>query len=270
MNDYLALDFEVLREAAREAAAATLKFFGRPLAIERKADGSAVTAADKAADAVFAARLKLIRPHYGWLSEESADHAGRALACRTWIIDPIDGTRAFIQGRDDWTVASCLVEDGKPMLAVVINPVRDEIYEARAGLGAFRNGRRILASGQEALCGAQIAMDAIALKKGWRAPWPGASAVAANSTIYRFALVASGVADVTFALRPKWEWDIAAGALLVREAGGKVTDAAGAPLKFNSPDAKVQGYVAAAQDLHQKVMEHLIGANKEAQGARRT
>jgi myo-inositol-1(or 4)-monophosphatase len=254
----LAQDFDLLRETAREAAALALSYRSRPISREHKADGSVVTEADKAIDRLLAARLGDARPDYGWLSEESLENERRLSARRVWILDPIDGTRGFIQGSDDWTIALCLAEDGAPVLSAVINPVRGEFFEARAGLGTFLNGRRIVASAQQELAGARITVAAAALEKGtWRAPWPGAVPVSANSSIYRLALVASGRADASFALNPKWEWDIAAGALLVSEAGGTVTGKTGGPLTFNSAEAKVAGIVAAAPALHGLLIERL-------------
>jgi myo-inositol-1(or 4)-monophosphatase len=148
-----------------------------------------------------------------------------------------------------------------PVLAAVINPMHGEIFEAQAGKGAFLNGRRIFASEQSALEGARVVVPAIRLQqKGWRPPWPEAIPIGATSTLYRLAFVASGRADASFALIPKWEWDIAAGALLVSEAGGKVTDGLGRPLRFNSEEAKVEGIVAAAPKLHQMLIERFAEA----------
>ncbi len=266
----LTQDADLVRAAAQEAASLALSFWGRPVHQEKKADGSVVTEADMAVDRLLAARLQTARPDYGWLSEESAgDAAARIAARRVWVLDPIDGTRDFLEGGDDWTVALCLVQDGAPVFAAVINPVRSEFFEAQAGMGATLNGRQILASGQRELSGARVAVSKAALsKKPWRAPWPGAVPLGANSTVYRMALVACGRADASFVLNPKWEWDIAAGALLVSEAGGTVTSFSGEPLRFNSPGAKVQGFVAAAPELHQILIERLNGA-KRAQQSRK-
>ncbi|MGC1586970.1 MAG: 3'(2'),5'-bisphosphate nucleotidase CysQ [Rhodomicrobium sp.] len=257
MSD-LAQDFDLIRETAREAASLALSFRNRPLFRERKADGTIVSEADLEVDRLLAARLGNARPGYGWLSEESAEHATRLAARRVWVLDPIDGTRDFLQGGDGWTVALCLIEDGSPVLSAVVNPVRGEFFEARAGAGAFLNGHRIHVSKQKELSGARIAVPANPLAKGtWRAPWPGAIPVGANSRIYRLALVASGRVDASFALNPKWEWDIAAGALLISEAGGTVTAFSGAPLTFNSAEAKVAGIVASVPELHQLLIERL-------------
>jgi myo-inositol-1(or 4)-monophosphatase len=263
MND-LSLDFGLLRETAREAASLAMTYWGRSVSHEKKADGTTVTAADKAVDELLAARLKAPRPHYGWLSEESPEHEKRLSAHRVWILDPIDGTRDFLHGGRDWTVALCLAEEGVPVLCAVINPVREEIFEARLGEGSWLNGHRIHASGQSELSGARIAVSPSLLKRAMRyEPLLEPSAVHANSSLYRLALVACARADASFALNPKWEWDIAAGALLVTEAGGRVTSLSGSPLTFNSGIAKVEGFVAAAPDLHQILSKGLsrIGGN---------
>ncbi len=257
MSD-LTQDFDLLREAARAAAALAMSYWGRPLRHDRKSDGSTVTEADMAVDEMLAARLKEARPAYGWLSEESPEHTARLAASRVWVVDPIDGTRDFLRGGRDWTIALALVEDGAPVLSSVINPVHEEIFEAQAGKGAWLNGHRIHVSSQDRLAGARVAIGRAGFTKGaWRKPWPEASLVPANSTLYRMALIASGRADASFALNPKWEWDIAAGALLVTEAGGVITAASGAPLKFNSKEAQTQGFVAATPDLHPALIAHL-------------
>lgn len=256
MTEDRAADFKLLQETARDAAKLALSYSGRPIVQERKSDGSAVTEADKAVDALLMERLRKARPGYGWLSEESAEHTERLDARRVWILDPIDGTRAFIRGRDDWTVALALAEDGVPVLSVVINPVRDEIYEAQAGHGAFLNGRRIHTSSRIELAGARIALPEVGTKR-WTPPktLPHLEHVFANSSIYRLAQIASGDADIALAMKPKWEWDVAAGALLITEAGGSITGLAGLTLRFNSPEAKVQGFLAGSAKLHQMLVE---------------
>ena len=261
MNDNFAQDYDLIRDAAEAAGKLALSYWGRSIDKQRKADGSEVTEADHAVDALLAERLKGARPAYGWLSEESAEHDERLKARRVWVVDPIDGTRAFIQGRDDWVIAVALIEDHAPVLAAVVNPLRDETFVARAGMGAFLNGRRLRASARRALSGARLVVpESFLTPNRWRQPWPRVTPVWANSIIYRMALVASAKADATVALMPKWEWDVAAGALLVSEAGGIVTDPCGLPLKFNSREAKVPGFLAAAPKLHHILAERVSDA----------
>jgi myo-inositol-1(or 4)-monophosphatase len=261
MQDNYSQDFDLIRDAAQEAGKLALSYWGRSIQKQRKADGSEVTEADHAVDELLAARLKGARPSYGWLSEESGEHNDRLHARRVWVVDPIDGTRAFIQDRNDWVIALALIEDHVPVLAAVVNPVRGEVFEARVGAGAFLNGRRLHASKQRALAGARLVVPESLLKSNrWRRPWPPVRLVWANSIIYRMALVASGEADASFATKSKWEWDVAAGALLVSEAGGIVTDPCGFPLTFNSREAKVPGFLAAAPKLHHILAERMSDA----------
>ncbi len=270
MRDKYAQDFDLIRDTAQEAGKLALSYWGRSIQKQRKSDGSEVTEADHAVDALLAERLKKARPSYGWLSEESAEHDDRLKARRVWIVDPIDGTRAFIEGRDDWVIALALIEDHTPVLAAVVNPVRGETFEACAGAGAFLNGRSLRTSQQSALAGARLVVPDYALKPNrWRTAWPPVKRVPANSLIYRIALVASGKADASFAVKPKWEWDIAAGALLVSEAGGIITDPCGFPLKFNSSEAKVPGFLAAAPKLHHILAERMSDALDGAPVAQR-
>jgi myo-inositol-1(or 4)-monophosphatase len=255
-------DLVLLREAIHDGAALAKSYAGRAIARSRKSDGSAVTEADMAVDALLQFRLREARPDYGWLSEESAEHGTRITRDRVWVVDPIDGTRDFLNGGRDWTVAGCLVESGVPLLSCVINPLRDEVFEAKKGSGAWLNGRQIFVTGEAKLAGARVATGARPKKGSWHAPWPGAVPVFTKSSIYRMALVAAGRADASFALNPKWEWDIAAGALLVSEAGGTVTSITGAPLKFNSGEAKVESLLAAAPDLHRVLAGHFKGSQR--------
>jgi myo-inositol-1(or 4)-monophosphatase len=257
-------DFNLLLETAKEAAKLALSFWGHPVSTGRKTDGTVVSEADHAVDALLAHKLKSARPDYGWLSEESGEHERRLSCRRVWVVDPIDGTRAFLQGRDDWTVALALLEDRLPILSVVINPVKDEVFEARAGMGAFLNGRRIAASQRCSLTDARIiASDGVLKKPIWREPWPRLTTVWAHSLAYRMSLVACSGLDAAFALAPRWEWDIAAGALLVAEAGGVASTPAGRALHFNNADAQVEGFLAAAPNLHQMLVDRLSGVTVE-------
>src|SRR5690606_14561569 len=149
-------DLELLISAAREAGALAMRYWNRPLRSERKPDGTMVTEADFAVDALLTEMLRGARPDYGWLSEESADGPERLDVRRIWMLDPIDGTRAFMKTGDDWTIAISLVENGAPILSVIFNPVRDELFTAQRGAGATLNGETIRVGDAETLEGVRL------------------------------------------------------------------------------------------------------------------
>jgi myo-inositol-1(or 4)-monophosphatase len=251
----LAEDKALLTGAVRAAGALALSFFGRGLIGTHKADNSPVSEADLAVDKMLRERLTGARPDYGWLSEETADHPSRLDAARVWIVDPIDGTRAFLAGTPEWTVAAALVEHGKPVLAAVFNPATAEMFTAKLGGGAYLNGFPIEVAAPEEIEGCRmIATKGFFNHKVWIDPWPRTRSTWFNSIAYRLALIAAGRADATVSLTGKSEWDVAAAALLVEEAGGKVTDATGAALTYNKPSTRMNGLVAAAPKLHELLL----------------
>jgi myo-inositol-1(or 4)-monophosphatase len=244
-------DEKLLAEAVREAGAVALGFFDRGLVGRAKADNTPVSDADFAANDVLHERLRLARPGYGWLSEETEDDPSRLDAGRVWIVDPVDGTRAFLERCSDWAVSVALVENGQPVLGAVFGPVDNELFTARAGGGTFLNGRRIAVADRDRIEGARIitGTDLIRPKPG-RQPWPSIKRIWVNAITYRLARIAAGGADATLALSGKSEWDLAAATLLVQEAGGRVTDAQGESLRFNQPNPRINGLVAAGPRLH--------------------
>lgn len=245
-------DERLLAEAVREAGALALGYFDRGLKGRFKADNTPVSEADLAANELLHERLRLARPDYGWLSEESADDAARLDAERVWVVDPIDGTRAFLGGRTDWAVSVALIERGAPILGAVFGPVGGELFTARAGGGTRLNGRRISVADRERIEGARIiaAPEQLRAKPGSE-DWPPIDRVWVNAITYRLAKIAAGDIHATFSLTGKAEWDLAAAALLVQEAGGRATDARGAALRFNQPNPRINGLVAAGPRLHE-------------------
>lgn len=247
----LADDEALLTEAVRAAGALALGFFRSGVVGRQKADDTPVSDADLAVDKMLRERLTGERPDYGWLSEESIDHPSRLDAARVWIVDPIDGTRAFLAGTPEWTVAAALVDNGQPVLAAVFNPATAEMFTARRGSGAYLNGAPIAVTAPQEIAGCRmIATKGFFKHKIWTTPWPPTENVWFNSIAYRLALIAAGRADATLSLTGKSEWDIAGAALIVEEAGGKVTDATGAALTYNKPSPRMNGLVAAAPGLH--------------------
>ena len=212
-------------------------------------DNSPVTEGDIAVNDLLHARLTALMPAAAWLSEETAELPDRALPL-AWVVDPIDGTRAYIAGRADWTISVALVKDGRPLLAALYAPVSDEMFLALRGAGASLNGAKIAASGGAALSGARFAgpkryLDKLAGLEPGIQPQP-----RVHSLALRLARVAHGGLDAAFVSPGSQDWDLAAADLLVHEAGGLFTDLAGPPLRYNGPDATHGALVAAGSARH--------------------
>ncbi|MBM2575307.1 3'(2'),5'-bisphosphate nucleotidase CysQ [Jannaschia sp. Os4] len=250
-------DLALLVRAAEVAGEIAMRWFGR-VRPRDKGDGQGpVTEADLEVDATLRAMLTEARPGYGWLSEESVDGPERLTRDRVFVVDPIDGTRAFIDGAKDWGHSLAVVEHGVPVAAVVLMPVRGTTYAAAAGRGATKDGAAMAPSGRGALEGATVlGAKANFRPERWREV-PPVERTFRSSLAYRLALVAEGRFDAMITLRRAWEWDIAAGALLCAEAGAAVTDRRGGPLRFNGVEALLDGVVAGTPAVHGGLMERL-------------
>ena len=252
----LAADLALIVEAAREGADLALAERARGLEIERKPGGSPVTNADLKVDAFLKERLLAARPDHGWLSEETPDSPERLKRRRIFVVDPIDGTQAFIANRPWWCIPIAVIEDGQPVAAVIHVPERNETFVATAGGGARMNDTAIRASDTDALEDASLLASAQMLQgPQWVTPWPPMRFEKRSALAYRMALVAAGAFDATVALTPKWDWDVAAGALIAREAGAIVTDHLGEDWRFNRPDPRQASLVCAAPGLHPLILE---------------
>ena len=218
-----------------------------------KTPGSPVCEVDLDVDRMLRARLDALLPGVGWLSEESADDPARLARDRVWVVDPIDGTRDYIRGRDGWCVSVALIEAGRPVIGVLDAPARGERWVARVG-GAWRNDVALAAGDRTMLAGARVPTDAL--------PKVDRDLVAVhkpNSIALRIAMVAGDEADLVATLRWGNEWDIAAAVLIAGEAGAGVSDALGQPLAFNKPDPRAFGVVASAPGIHGQAIERLAG-----------
>jgi myo-inositol-1(or 4)-monophosphatase len=253
-------DARLLFDTVREAGELGLAMGRKPLQHWTKPDGSHVTEGDLAIDELFAQRLRARRPDDGWLSEEQADDPhGRMARERLWIIDPIDGTRAFMEGRADWCVAAALVLGGRPVLAAVYCPRREEFYAASLGAGATLNGQVLSMPDSASLEGAHIAGNRKALAAlshlGVRADPSGALPLQ-----LRLAAVAAGRLDGAVSVGKRNDWDLAAGELLVAEAGGRVTGSSGEGYIYNRLQPWQQGLVAAGAKRHAALIDALSQA----------
>ena len=257
----LAADVAVMREAAREAGALAMSFRQEGTRSWDKTPGHPVTEADLAVNAMLAERLRGARPDYGWLSEETADEAGERTQGRVWVIDPIDGTRAFMRENDpNWCVAIAIVEAGEAIASVIFAPMHDELYEAYSGGGARLNSEPISVSKVDVEAGARVIVDEAVIKHpAWPKPWPELvlPKPKPNATLYRMALVAAGRWDATFALVSKFDWDLAAGAVLVAEAGGVASTHIGENFRFNRNITAQRSMVTAGKPLHALLLERM-------------
>ncbi len=250
MSD-LAADVDLIRTAAVAAGEMALSEREAGLKVWSKSGGSPVTSADLAVDRLLRETLLGARPDHGWLSEETADTPDRLTAQRIFVVDPIDGTVAYMKGKPWWCIPIAIVEDGRPVAAVIHAPALGETFTAVLGRGAVLNGQPISASDTTDLDDASVLADARLIEgPHWPEPWPAMRFEKRNAIAYRMALVAAGAFDAAINLTPKWDWDVCAGALIVEEAGGKVSDHHGGAWRFNQPDPRQNSLVCSAPALH--------------------
>lgn len=251
---------QLLSEAVGSASELALELFNRGVKSWNKSDKTPITEADLAVDRELRERLTAARPDYGWLSEETKDDASRLERRRVWIVDPIDGTKGFVRGNDQWCISAALVEDGVPVVGVIANPATGELFEAVRNAGARVNGKRLAAPSREDVSGCTMVMHKSIVGSGkWGKPWPDLSLAMWNSMALRLCRVATGEAHGTVVVSHKCDWDLAAADLIVREAGGKVTGLTGDTMRYNRPETRHRGVVGAGETLHRCLLEHTSG-----------
>lgn len=251
-------DLDLLIAAAREAGQIASGFFKEdPRTWDKGGGAGPVTEADLAVDRMLRTDLLAARPDYAWLSEETEDTAERLEAETLFIVDPIDGTRAFIEGSKTWSHSLAIARKGVVTDAVIYLPMREKLYSASLGKGAFLNNAPIRVR-EAALEGATLLANKWNMRpQYWQGGLPPVERHFRSSIAYRMALIAEGRFDAMITLRDSWEWDIAAGDLLIREALGEVTDKLGAPLRFNNPLPQTKGVLAASAPLHAALSDRL-------------
>ena len=252
----LEADHGLLKEATREAGALALRYFRNRPEQWTKGKGDPVSEADIAVDTLLKTRLRDARPDYGWLSEETEDDAVRLGQDVLWIVDPIDGTRAFLEERPEFTVATSLVVGGRPVAGCVFNPATDEFFDAWKGGGARLNDRTITVSGRADFEDARLLASARMIKRtiDGMTSRP-ATYDAVNSVAYRMALVACGCFDATLSLGPKSDWDLAGADIIVAEAGGCCGTAKGETYIYNLESARHPTLAAANPALHDALID---------------
>ncbi|HET9408080.1 MAG TPA: 3'(2'),5'-bisphosphate nucleotidase CysQ [Candidatus Sulfotelmatobacter sp.] len=233
-----------IQAALDEAGSVFQRFTPGEVQAEFKAGHDPVTEADRAVDVVL--RKNLLRDGEGWLSEESADDLSRLDKQQVWVVDPLDGTREFVMGLPEFCVSIGFVENGKPVAGGIYNPATKETFLGAVDAGVLYNGKPAQASHRAKLEGARVLASRSEVKRGeWKefasAPF---KVEAMGSVAYKLALVSAGLADVTFTLTPKNEWDVVAGAALVKSAGGFVSTLKKTDLRANRQDPLLSGLLA--------------------------
>jgi len=256
-------------EAALEAARTVFaRFTPGAIETEYKAGHDPVTEADKAVDAVL--RQNLLREGEGWLSEETVDDFSRLTKSRVWVVDPLDGTREFVAGIPEFCVSIGFVEDGSPVAGGICNPATNETILGAIDAGVLYNGRPARPSDRSTLQGSLILASRSEVKRGeWQQFQNGEYKIRPmGSVAYKLGLVSAGLADVTFTLTPKNEWDVAAGAALVQSAGGFVATLDNAPLRCNNRNPLLTGLMASGPYLREPLLAALEGHLPATAGAR--
>ena len=257
-------DLKRIEEALNAAAEVLRRYHRDNLRVDYKTGDDPVTAADHAANEVL--RNLLLRPGEGWLSEETVDDLSRRKYGRVWIVDPLDGTREFVAGIPEWCVSVGLLLDGEAVAGGICNPATGELIIGAHGLGVSYNCTPVQVSRRASLAGATILASRSEIKRGkWQEFENQEFTVRPmGSVAYKLGLVAAGLADATWTLTPKHEWDVAAGVALVRAGRGFVRSPDDEPLRFNSESLLFPGLVAGGELLEDQVMTALNGKARAA------
>jgi myo-inositol-1(or 4)-monophosphatase len=250
----LARDAELLKDTVREAGALGLSLFRTELRNWTKGSSSPVSEADIAVNELLETRLRSATPDYGWLSEESADDEERLSKRLVWIVDPIDGTRGYLAGREDWCVSVALVEGASPLLAAVFAPASEEFFFAMRGQGATRNEVAVFTTPGTELDFSRVAGPKPLVERLSPLSQEIALHPRIGSLALRLCRVAQGSLDAAFAGGQSRDWDLAAANLIVQEANGKMTALSGDAIFYNRPQVSHGVLVAAGRDRHASIV----------------
>ena len=262
MVDHLYSEETAVAEyAAKEAGSIVMRLFKGKFDVHEKSKNNPVTSADLAANRKIREIILGRFPEDGWLSEEDKDNAHRLNLSRVWVVDPIDGTKEFIEGVPQFAVSIGLVVNGCPKVSVVFNPAEDRIYQAAAGQGAYLNKQPIHVTSRSDIDGALLLVSRSEPQRKFQVFVDRCEIRPVGSIAFRLAKVAGGDGDGTLTFRSIREWDICAGVLMVQEAGGRVVDGNGKTLVFNRREARHHGVIAASAQLTDSLQELWIKAN---------
>jgi len=257
-------DLNIAISAAKEAGTLIMNYYKADYEIRDKGYHNPVTTADHAADSQLKGILMEAHSDYGWLSEETVDSPDRLSKKRVWVVDPLDGTKEFIEGVPHFVVSVALVENGEPIVGVLYNPVTKEMFTAAKSEGAFLNDDPILCATKENVSEMVILNSRSETRRGLWEPYDGifGKLKAIGSVAYKLGLTAAGKADIFASLRPKNEWDICAGNCIINEAGGKLIDLNGHQRLYNQKNTLISpGLVAGEIIAVDKTYNVLAGNN---------
>lgn len=256
-------DLRLLKDVGREAGALAQRYFEKSdLKTWQKSEDAPVSEADLAVNELIKSRLLAERPDYGWLSEESALEEHARDQEFVFVVDPIDGTRAFLSGKSDWCIGLSVVSQGHPVCGVVNAPALGVLYDAGRDLGARRNGEQIETTHTSRIEGCRMVAHAgMFSHPAWKEPWPEmqVSQPHPNATLLRMCWVADGGWDATLTLARKSDWDLAPASIIVTEAGGTATTHAGEPYVFNRRVPAQRSLLAAGKPLHSLLHARIKG-----------
>lgn len=251
-------ELAVATAAARAAGAIVRARYGGDYTVREKQHDSPVTEADTEANRCIQERITRVFPDDGWLSEESRDSEARLGKTRLWVVDPLDGTKEFINHIPEFCVCIALVDGGVPVLGVSYNPIQEELFAGARGCGISLNERAVAVTDTAALAHARFLVSRSEAGRGeWEEFRGQLQQEPTGSVAYKLALIAAGRGDAMFSLTPKHEWDVCAGAALITLAGGCITDRYGEPLRFNQADPHLPGIIATNAHLHGAVVDLL-------------
>ena len=245
----------LIKETIIEAGKIALNWHKNNPKSWKKEDGTSVSEADLEINKfIYQNLLKKIK-NIGWLSEENKDDLTRLDYKKIFLVDPIDGTKSFLEGKSDFCISIALISYGRPVSGIVFNPATKELFEAEKNKGAWVNSKRIYTSSTFNLTNSKMcAFKPMFSHPAWKKPWPTMKISNKNSIAYRMSLVAKGDYDSMMALNNKNDWDLAAGDLLINEAGGIVTDHKGKDLIYNQKNTIKKSVIGCCEGLHHKII----------------
>ena len=223
---------------------------------EIKSDNTPVSNGDLEVNRIITKKLLELTPDLPIVSEETSHNKSNKNLTDFWLVDPIDGTKSFLNGKDDFCISIALIKSGRPISAVILNPINKELFEAEKNKGSWLNLKKIYTSKTSKLENSKMcAFKPMFSHPAWKSPWPKMLIENKNSIAYRMALVSNGKFDSMMALNTKSDWDVAAGDLIINEAGGKVTDHKGNQLLYNLENTSKKSIIGTCMSLHDKILE---------------